>query len=87
MDISPGFYRYRMQLQHESARVLFANTINLLPGTLSAEILGIIVVVHSLNVAESVKKELWDLETIIAALFAQELSEEARSIEAEEADD
>ena len=38
LPISPGFYRYRWRLPPGLARVVMANTVSLLPGTLSAEL-------------------------------------------------
>ena len=70
MPLCPGFRRYAPALPAGAPRVLFLNTITLLPGTLSAEIAGDEVIVHMLDTGADLQAELGALEARIAALFA-----------------
>lgn len=63
--------RYPLRLQGDPARTLFINAISLLPGTLSAELEGDIVLVHGLT-AQSLE-ELATLESRVGHLFCQSL--------------
>ncbi|MDZ4169895.1 MAG: Na+/H+ antiporter subunit E [Coriobacteriia bacterium] len=49
MPISPGFVSYPVRLPTESARVLLADTVSLLPGTLSSGFEGDTLVMHVLD--------------------------------------
>jgi multicomponent Na+:H+ antiporter subunit E len=69
MRLAPGFHRYAMRLPQGAPRVFFANAVSLLPGTLSAEIEGADVVVHSLDLSLDTNAELAVLELRVAALF------------------
>nr|WP_281349798.1 Na+/H+ antiporter subunit E [Marichromatium bheemlicum] len=74
LRIDPGFVDYRTQLTDPAARVLFLDTISLLPGTLGADIRRQWVRVHALDISSDVRPELVELERRIAALFAHEAS-------------
>lgn len=69
MKLAPGFYRYAMRLPQGAPRIFFANAVSLLPGTLSAELEGGDVVVHSLDRRLDTHAELAVLELRVAALF------------------
>ena len=69
MDLAPGFCRYPLRLPQGAPRIFFANAVSLLPGTLSAEIEGGSVVVHSLDLRRDTDAELAALEWRVAALF------------------
>ena len=70
MPLAPGFARYRDRLPNGAPRILFANTITLLPGTLSAELHADHVVVHMLDARMDMQSELDRLETRVIDLFA-----------------
>lgn len=70
MPLAPGFARYRDRLPHGAPRILFANTITLLPGTLSAELHGDHVVVHMLDGRMDMQGDLDRLQTRVIDLFA-----------------
>ena len=70
MGLRPGFRRYPLSLPEGAARVMFLNTITLLPGTLSAELEEGAVVVHMLDMRADLEADLGQLEARIAALFA-----------------
>ena len=67
--LNPGFVNYPIRLSTEPARVFFANTVSLLPGTLSAELRDDELVVHALDTNRSVERDLAVLEDKVAALF------------------
>ena len=70
LPLQPGCRRYRTALPEGAPRLLFANAITLLPGTLSAEIEGDLLVVHMLDTDADLGAELGALEARLAALFA-----------------
>ncbi|HET6497930.1 MAG TPA: Na+/H+ antiporter subunit E [Coriobacteriia bacterium] len=69
MPLDPEFVRYRTRLGPEYARVLFANTVSMLPGTLSAGFEGDWFVSHVLDCHPSVDRDLREVEERIAHLF------------------
>ena len=74
MPINPALVEYRVSLSSAAARVIFANTISLLPGTLSARIVGDALQVHALDASPSVQTGLRDLETRVGALFGERIA-------------
>ncbi len=69
LPINPAVVRYQLGLEGAEARVLMANTVTLLPGTLSADLRGNVLLVHVLNVSSSVSELLEMHERHICALF------------------
>lgn len=69
MRIRPGFYRYRLRLQDPFARVLIINSISLLPGTLTADLEGELIVLHMLDTRDDPLDELLRLEQAVAGLL------------------
>jgi len=69
LPVSPGFVAYRTKLPEGPGRVLFANVISLLPGTVSAGLEGDRLVVHALDAESAVEKALRDLEERVGRLF------------------
>jgi multicomponent Na+:H+ antiporter subunit E len=69
MDIDPGYRSYRIGLVQPAARVLFLDGVSLLPGTLSADIEGDMLIVHALDQSTDHAPELRRLERRVAALF------------------
>ncbi len=69
MPLRPGFRSYAPDLPGGAPRVMFLNTITLLPGTLSAEVEGDEVIVHMLDTRADLEADLGALEARIAALF------------------
>jgi multicomponent Na+:H+ antiporter subunit E len=66
--LNPGLISYTTLLPEGSARTLFVNTISLLPGTLSAELQGSEVTIHTLDQSMPVWANIQRLEYRIAAL-------------------
>lgn len=70
MPLQPGFRTHPLRLPAGGLpRMLFANTITLLPGTLSAEINGDELVVHMLDTSADLAGDLAELESRIRAVF------------------
>jgi len=74
MPLRPGFRAFTPALPQGAPRVMFVNTITLLPGTLSAEIAGDAVIVHMLDTRTDLDADLAALETRIAAMFGLTLA-------------
>ena len=70
MGLRPCFRACPLTLPPGAPRVMFVNTITLLPGTLSAEIMGDTLIVHMLDARADLDLSLADLEARIRALFA-----------------
>ncbi len=75
LPISPGLFDYRFRLPPGLSRVFMANTVSLLPGTLSVELDEEILHVHVLDEAGAINEELHMLENRLADLFGIELAE------------
>jgi multicomponent Na+:H+ antiporter subunit E len=75
LPISPSLETYPLRLPAEGpARVFFANAVNLLPGTLSAELHDKSLTVHALNGGTRALDKLRELEAMVAVLFGHELA-------------
>jgi multicomponent Na+:H+ antiporter subunit E len=69
--LDPGLVSYTTLLPAGSARIFFVNSISLLPGTLSAELLEDQVIVHTLDQGQPVWANLQRLEYHVAALMGK----------------
>ena len=69
MPISPGLFDYRWRLPPGLPRVFMANTVSLLPGTLSAELDEEYLRVHVLDQSGDFIPELSIVEERVASLF------------------
>ena len=69
LPISPGLFDYRFRLPPGLPRVFMANTVSLLPGTLSAELDEEHLRVHVLDETRAFAEELKVLETQVAGVF------------------
>lgn len=74
MPLDPGFVEYRLRLPAGPARVFFANSVSLQPGTASVGIEGEVLTVHALDLGMPVEESLRDLEARVAGLFGVELT-------------
>jgi multicomponent Na+:H+ antiporter subunit E len=77
MPIDPHEIVYRPKLPPGLPLVFMANTISLLPGTLSVELNSNLLKVHVLSSGKDTVSELQKLEKIVAALFGKSASGEA----------
>jgi multicomponent Na+:H+ antiporter subunit E len=73
MPISPGFVTYPVRLPTQSARVLLAGTVSLLPGTLSSGFEGDTLVMHVLDHTMPVRSDVERVEERIAAALGLDL--------------
>lgn len=78
LPIDPAVLRYEVSLDSAEARVLMANTVTLLPGTLSADLQGNVLLVHVLNASGPITNSLVTLESRIADLFRPKSAASAR---------
>jgi multicomponent Na+:H+ antiporter subunit E len=69
MPIAPDLIVYPLRLSPGLPQVFMANTVSLLPGTLSAALDSNCLTVHVLNKRKDILRELETLERKIAALF------------------
>jgi multicomponent Na+:H+ antiporter subunit E len=58
-----------MTLESASARVFFVNLVSLVPGTLSADIRGDRLLVHTLGSSQDTATELGRMERYVAEIF------------------
>ena len=73
LPISPGMVNYRWRLPPGLPRVFMANTVSLLPGTLSAELDEECLRVHVLDERKDFLSELEKIEQRVAAVFGASL--------------
>lgn len=73
MPISPALHNFRFRLPPGFPRVFMANTVNLLPGTLSAEVDDECLTVHVLDASGTFITELHMLEKRLARMLNIEL--------------
>jgi multicomponent Na+:H+ antiporter subunit E len=74
MPLDPELVEYRMRLEPEHARVLFADTVSLLPGTLSTGFEGDRLTMHVIDCGLPVEQSLRDVEDRVADLFGLDLT-------------
>lgn len=73
LPLDPGIVRHRHRVSPPAARVSVANTVSLLPGTLSADLDDEWLHVHALDAGQEVRESLEYAEWRVAALFGLEL--------------
>ena len=73
VPLSPFLFNYSFRLAPGISRVFMANTISLLPGTLSAELHDDSVTVHGIDETINLEVKLQILEEHVAYLFGQRL--------------
>jgi multicomponent Na+:H+ antiporter subunit E len=79
LPIDPGQLTYTLRLPPGTPRVLFANTVSLLPGTLTLAIGDEVLHVHAVDQGMPIRANLARLEGRIAALYGLTLAGEAES--------
>jgi multicomponent Na+:H+ antiporter subunit E len=71
--VATGFRNYRIRLRDSRARLLFVNTVSLLPGTLAADLEGDRLKVHSLDIDQDITGELATLERAVGRVYREGL--------------
>ena len=74
LPISPGLLKYQWRLPTGLPRVFMANTVSLLPGTLSAELGEQFLHVHVLDQSSAFEAELTVIEARVARIFGLKLA-------------
>jgi multicomponent Na+:H+ antiporter subunit E len=74
LPIHPGLVRYPLSFTHEGARVLLANCITMLPGTISAQLNDDHLIVHTLDTTLPVHATINRFERKIANIFGLEIT-------------
>lgn len=82
MPIDPLLVRYRLRIAPEHARVLLADTVSLLPGTLSSGIEGDTLTMHVLDATLPVEESTRRVEEHVADIFGLTLAEDGGTLEA-----
>lgn len=72
MPLNPVLVEHALRLPPGTARIFLLNTVSLLPGTLSADLRGDLLLVHGLDGALPLVEDLHRLEGLVAALFGVE---------------
>jgi multicomponent Na+:H+ antiporter subunit E len=73
LPLDPGNVFYRVRLPSMASRILFVNTVSLLPGTLSSELDGDVLVVHVLDKSRPVQADLALVEERVGGMFGFDL--------------
>ncbi|MCK4838807.1 MAG: Na+/H+ antiporter subunit E [Desulfobulbaceae bacterium] len=74
LPIHPGLVHYPLSLTHDGAKVLLANCITMLPGTISAQLNDDHLIVHTLDTSLPVHAIINRLERKIANIFRLEIT-------------
>lgn len=69
LPIDPALLEYPFTIRHQGGRILLANCITLLPGTISAQLVHDTIIVHTLDQGLPVLATIRDLEEQIAKLY------------------
>jgi len=70
LPIQPQLVQYSLLLPKGAARTLFMAVVSLLPGTVSADIDGDLLITHVINERKPIQQELDQLERVVAWMFA-----------------
>jgi len=73
LRVNPGLVSYRTRLRGSGARLLFTNCVNLLPGTLAADLQRDRLRLHLLDAGVDPERELRRLEQAVARVFHETL--------------
>jgi multicomponent Na+:H+ antiporter subunit E len=76
LPLDPADVHYRLRLPPLAPRILFINTVSLLPGTLSAQLIDDVLVIHVLDCSRPVAEELARVEERVGLIFGLDLTTE-----------
>lgn len=74
LPIDPGLLEYPLSLPKGGARVFLVNSVSLLPGTISADLAGDSIIIHTLDKNLPIFDSVSHLERLIADLYRVELT-------------
>lgn len=77
LPLHPGLVRQPLRLPSGTCQVMLANVVSMLAGTLSANLEGDDLVIHTLDQRRDMEAMVRDLEPRIAAIFGLDLVDEA----------
>nr|MBF0222276.1 Na+/H+ antiporter subunit E [Desulfobulbaceae bacterium] len=80
LPIDPGFIEYSLTIPHEAGRVFLANSISLLPGTISARLTDHHLIIHTLDKELSVLATIRELEVRVDSLYSPSSSINTNSV-------
>jgi len=69
LNIQPEFCQFDITIEPAIARVFFCNCLSLLPGTLSVELKGERIEIHSLKLQADITEDFRKLERMVCQLF------------------
>ena len=69
LPIDPGLVDFPLTIPHQAGRIFLANSISLLPGTLSVRLNDQFLIIHVLDKGLPVLTTIQDLERRVAALY------------------
>jgi multicomponent Na+:H+ antiporter subunit E len=72
--VDPGYADYDIRIRHPAGRVIFANTVSLMPGTFTARLDGGRLRVHTLDAGADVAANLAAVERRVAGMFGEALA-------------
>lgn len=72
LRLAPGFVSYRTELRSASARLLFVNSVNLLPGTVAVEIDDDLLRIHALDSGADFSSDLRRLESAVGRICRED---------------
>lgn len=78
LPLDPGFIDYPLSLPKGGARIFLANSVSLLPGTISADLKEDSLTIHTLDKKLPIFDNLSRLERLIADLYQVELASQNR---------
>ncbi|HSJ25241.1 MAG TPA: Na+/H+ antiporter subunit E [Longimicrobiales bacterium] len=70
--LNPGLVEYTTRLQRPIVRVIFANTVSLMPGTLTAQLHGDHLTVHALDHCADIVTRLAEVEHHVGRAFGED---------------
>ncbi|MEJ5339551.1 MAG: Na+/H+ antiporter subunit E [Aquificaceae bacterium] len=68
--VNPGFVTYNLTTHKQPARFLLCMVINLTPGTLSVELSGDRILIHTLDIKDFSEEKLRELERLVDRVFS-----------------
>jgi multicomponent Na+:H+ antiporter subunit E len=69
--VDPGLHDYPLTLKDPHARLLFVNSVSLLPGTLAADLRDDILVVHAIDRKIALDSEIRELERAVGRIYGE----------------